>query len=67
MDILTKPVRKARPSWAVYVRGTSGKPDRFGTTTPARIASKPDCQVLAAAILPAVATRAAVWPKPARR
>ena len=67
MDILTRPGRKARPSWAVYVRWQTGKLDRILTTTPARIASKPDCQVLAAAILPTVATRAAVWPKPVRR
>ncbi len=67
MDMLTRPDRKARPSWAVYVRWHTGKLDRFVTSTPARIASKPDCQVLAAAILPTVAMRAAVWPKTARR
>jgi hypothetical protein len=67
MDILTEPGRRARPSWAVYVRWRSGKLERFITTAPARIATTPDCQVLAAAILPVIVIGRAVRQQVDRR
>ena len=66
MERLTRPPAKLGQAWAVYVRRPSGRLERIVTTTPARTATSASGQVLAAAILPAIVTAPAVWPKVGR-
>lgn len=66
MERLTRPPARLGQAWAVYLRRPSGRLERIVTTTPASTAGNATGQVLAVAILPAITTGPAVWPKVGR-